>query len=149
MYSVLHELLRDRKGGEVFVCFGSKLMTRWKQLNQILTFGVITLLWSFFVWPETLTALKMVGSVFTVWNYGEFIGKIGTMGLVLSDWIVLAVSLAALWCYDVFRLRVDQWFMDRSPAVRTAVVCLLGLTVLVFGMYGIGFQAEAFIYSRF
>ena len=25
----------------------------------------------------------------------------------------------------------------------------LGLVILVFGMYGIGFNAEAFIYSRF
>ena len=36
-----------------------------------------------------------------------------------------------------------------SPAARTAVACALGLSVLVFGMYGIGFNAGAFIYSRF
>ena len=35
------------------------------------------------------------------------------------------------------------------PAGRAAVICLLGLIALVFGMYGLGFNASAFIYSRF
>jgi hypothetical protein len=29
------------------------------------------------------------------------------------------------------------------------VICALGLLVLIFGMYGIGFNATEFIYSRF
>ena len=37
----------------------------------------------------------------------------------------------------------------RHVALRTAFVCTLGLLVMLFGMYGIGFNAEAFIYSRF
>jgi hypothetical protein len=41
------------------------------------------------------------------------------------------------------------WFAARKPWVRVAVSCVLALLVLVFGMYGIGFNAGAFIYSRF
>ena len=43
-----------------------------------------------------------------------------------------------------------QGFFSSSPyALRTAVICALALIVLVFGMYGIGFDAQAFIYSKF
>ena len=71
------------------------------------------------------------------------------MGLTLGDWIVFAVALVLLWGYDLRRGRLHSWFENRCPAAKTAVLCLLGLTVLVFGMYGIGFVAEDFIYSRF
>lgn len=40
-------------------------------------------------------------------------------------------------------------FTGSAPAVRLAVVGMLGLLALVFGMYGIGFEAEQFIYSSF
>lgn len=133
----------------IFVAFGSSLQTRWKTVNRIGTFALVSLLWSFFVWPDMVTAVKMVASVFTTFNYGEFALQIGTMGLSLGDWIVLVAAVAALWIYDVNRRRAGDWFQNRCSAGKTAVICLLALLVLVFGVYGIGFNADAFIYSRF
>lgn len=133
----------------IFVAFGTKLQTKWKHLNRVLTFLLISLLWCFFVWPDALTAGKMVLSVFTTFNYGAFFSQIGSMGLTLTDWIVLAVASVWLWCYDVWAKPVKAWYAARHPAVKTALICLLALLVLVFGMYGIGFNAGAFIYSRF
>ena len=130
----------------LFVAVGDSLKTKWKTVNRIGTFILVTLLWSFFVWPDTVTALKMVGSVFTTFNYGDFAQQIGTLGLTLGDWIALAAAIAALWVYDVNKARFQGWFSRRCPAVKTALICALGLTVLVFGVYGIGFNAEAFIY---
>ena len=133
----------------VFVAVGDSMKTKWKTVNRVGTFILVTLLWSFFVWPDTVTALKMVGSVFTTFNYGDFAMQIGTMGLTLGDWIVLAVAAAMLWAYDLRQVGFRAWYAQRCPAVKTAVVCALGLLVLVFGVYGIGFNADAFIYSRF
>ena len=133
----------------IFVAFGSSLQTRWKTVNRIGTFALVSLLWSFFVWPDMVTAVKMVASVFTTFNYGEFALQIGTMGLSLGDWIVLGAAVASLWIYDVNRRRAGDWFCSRCSAGKTAVICLLALLVLVFGVYGIGFNADAFIYSRF
>lgn len=133
----------------IFVCFGTKLQTKWKTLNRIGTFLLISLLWAFFVWPDAVTALKMIGSVFITFNYGQFFATVGTMGLELGDWIVLAVSLLLLWGHDWFRVPLWQRFDRACPAVRTAVICILALLVLVFGMYGIGFNAEGFIYSQY
>lgn len=133
----------------IFVCFGTKLQTKCKTLNRTVTFLLVSLLWSFFIWPDAMTAMKMVGSVFTTFNYGNFFAKVGTMGLLVGDWIVLAASLLLLWAHDWFRKPLWQRFDRACPAMRTAVICVLALLVLSFGMYGIGFNAEAFIYSKF
>ena len=96
-----------------------------------------------------IMALSMVGSVFTTFNYGPFFTTVGTLGLAVGDWIVLAVALICLWVYDWKRSAVVAGFKSLSPTWKTAVICALGLIVLVFGMYGIGFNAAEFIYSRF
>ena len=133
----------------IFVAVGTKLQTKWKNLNRIGTFLLVSLLWSFFVWSDALTAGKMLLSVFTTFNYGAFFSTVGTLGLTLGDWIVLAVAATILWLYDVYSGKVKTAYAALAPWAKTAVICLLALTVLVFGMYGIGFNAEAFIYSRF
>lgn len=133
----------------IFVAVGEKLKCKWKTVNRVGTFLLVSLLWCFFVWPDTVTALTMAGSIFTTFNYGDFVMQIGTMGLSAGDWIVLAVAALALWGYDVNGAKLRAWFRERCPAVKTAVICTLALICLVFGVYGIGFNAEAFIYSRF
>lgn len=133
----------------IFVCFGSKLQTKWKTLNRVGTFLLVSLLWSFFIWPDALTALKMTGSLFTTFNYDSFAGSLPQMGLAVGDWIVLAAALLLLWGHDWFRKSLWRRFDRSCPAVKTAVICTLALLVLLLGMYGMGFQAEGFIYSKF
>ena len=133
----------------IFVCFGTRLQTKWKTLNRVGTFLLISLLWAFFVWSDGRTALTMLASVFTTWNYGDLFASLGAMGLALGDWIVLGAALLLLWGHDWFHKPLWQRFDRCCPAVKTAVICTLVLLVLVFGMYGMGFQAEGFIYSKF
>lgn len=133
----------------IFVCFGEKLKTPLRWLNRLGTFLVVTFLWAFFVWPDAGTALSMAGSVFTAFNYGALAANIGQLGLNLGEWTVLLAATALLWGYDAGKVKLNEKFRSLGPAGRVAVICALGLAVLVFGMYGIGFNAEEFIYSRF
>lgn len=144
----IHYLLWGLING-IFVSFGEKLNTKWKFVNQAVTFLLVTLLWSFFVWPETVLAIQMVGSVFTTFNYGAFFTTIGTLGLTLGDWIVFAVAVALLWIYDWKHDAIDKQLRFLCPPAKTAILGIIALLVLVFGMYGIGFNATEFIYSRF
>jgi D-alanyl-lipoteichoic acid acyltransferase DltB (MBOAT superfamily) len=133
----------------IFVALGDKFKTKWKHFNRFLTFFLVSLLWAFFVWPNTATALSMVGSVVTTFNYASFFETILDLGLTVGDWIVLAVAALGLWIYDVRGRAIPAALERRSWATRTAVICALGLLVLVFGMYGLGFDQQAFIYSKF
>ena len=133
----------------ILVCFGDRLKTPWKAVNRVLMFLAVSLLWSFFIWPDTMTALKMAGSVFVTFNYGAVAAGIGGLGLVTGEWVVLLAGIVLLLGCDSCLGRLREKFLTLVPAARTAVICTLVLTVLVFGMYGIGFHAEEFIYSRF
>lgn len=144
----VHYLLWGLLNG-LFVCVGERLKSPWKALNQLGTFLVISFLWAFFVWPETLTALKMIGSVFTVFNYGSLLASILELGLNIGEWIVLLAALGLLWVCDLKKEQLGRFYLGLSPAGRTAVLCTAALVVLIFGMYGIGFNAEEFIYSKF
>ncbi len=126
----------------ILVAFGDKFKTKWAPLNQFLTFLTVSLLWSFFIWPDTLTALTMIGSLFTDFQPGDLM-MIGTLGLSLGDWAVLSFAML------LPRLLKNLSFRALAPAGRVAVICTIALLVLVFGRYGIGFDADAFIYSRF
>ena len=144
----VHYLLWGLFNG-LFVIVGNRLQTPVKWLNRLGTFLVISFLWCFFVWPDTLTALKSFASVFTVFNYPEMIAGISTLGLGLVDWVVMLAGGIVLWLYDWKREMVQAKFQESVPAIRVAVICVLALGIMVLGMYGIGFEAEEFIYSRF
>lgn len=144
----VHYLLWGLLNG-ILVILGDVCKTGSKLLNRAGTFLAVSFLWAFFVWPDTVTALNMILSVFTTFNYGEFWGQILNLGLGMGEWIVLAVATAALWVCDLRMERAEAHFRKLAPAGRVGALCLLVLIILVFGMYGIGFDAEAFIYSRF
>lgn len=133
----------------IFVAFGEKLKTRWKAVNCTVTFLLVSLLWAFFVWPDMLTAVTMLGSIFTTFNYGDLFATLGTMGLTGGDWVVLGAACLVLLIGDLRINALAQWFERKRPWVKTAVICVIGMIVLVFGMYGIGFEADAFIYGGF
>ncbi len=144
----VHYLLWGLLNG-IFVLVGKKLETKSKLINRLGTFLVITFLWSFFVWPDTLTALRSLLSVFTVFNYGDLFTGIGALGLNFAEWLVLIASALIVFFYDWKRETLQGFFLKSKPAMRLMFIGLLALVVLTFGMYGIGFEAEAFIYSRF
>lgn len=131
----------------VLVCFGEKLKTKWAVLNRVGTFLLITFLWCFFIWSDAMTAVRMALSVFTTGNYGALAQDLLKLGLNVGEWCVLLSGTAILWVCDIGSQRLKH--KSLSPAGRVAVACVLALTVLVFGMYGLGFDATEFIYSRY
>lgn len=133
----------------ILVFFGDKFKTRNRIINCIVTFLLVSFLWSFFIWPDTVTVLRMAGSVFIVLNYNNFLAGICGMGLTVGDWAVLGVACLLLWLYDWKNKSLKSRFCAFSPEVKVGVICLLTLVVLIFGRYGIGFSVSEFIYSRF
>ena len=142
----IHYLLWGVING-IFVAFGTKFQTRWKHLNRVCTFLLVSVLWSFFVWPDTWTALQNIFSVFTNFNYGAFDPAVLTLSL--TDWIVVATASAALWIYDVYKARLNPLFGRFAPWGKVAVICGLGLIVLLLGRYGLGFSGAGFVYGGY
>ena len=133
----------------IFVCTGNGLKTRFKHLNRAVTFLLVSLMWAFFIWEEPGMALGKIASVFTTFNYAAAMSSLTTLGLSGVQWIILAAGTAMLLLYDIYGKKLWAKVSKLSPAGITAAVCALALLIMTFGFYGIGFDAEAFIYSRF
>ena len=133
----------------IFVIFGDSYKTKFKWLNRLVNFVIVSFLWSFFIWNGTTEALKMMLSVFTNFNIQEVTQNILNLGLTGADWIVLAVSTLILFIYDGNKIKIIEKTKNISKNAKLAVICTFALIVLTFGIYGIGFNVNEFIYSRF
>ncbi len=133
----------------IFVIFGDSYKTKFKWLNRLVNFVIVSFLWSFFIWNGTTEALKMMLSVFTNFNIQEVTQNILNLGLTGADWIVLAVSTLILFIYDGNKIKIMEKTKNISKNTKLALICTFALIVLTFGIYGIGFNVNEFIYSRF
>jgi D-alanyl-lipoteichoic acid acyltransferase DltB (MBOAT superfamily) len=133
----------------IFVMFGNGFKTRYKWINRIVTFIIVSLLWVFFIWSDTFTALKMISSIFTNFNIIDVIQNISNIGLSLNNWIILFIFTLILFIYDGNKTKIDLIIKKVSPEIKTTLLCILILTILVFGIYGFGFNVNEFIYSNF
>ncbi len=140
LWGLLHGLL---------VAYGKILKTKWKPLNIIITFLLVSILWSFFIWPDTLTSLQMIGSICTNFNYAQMFSNFLNLGLNLANIIVLIISAISLMIFDIKKEKIIKKIKNYKLEGKLAIIATLTIIVLVFGIYGIGFNVSEFIYSKF
>ena len=133
----------------IFLILGKFITTKNKYLNITVTFLIVSFLWSFFIWPTTLESLQMIGSVFTTFNYSELFNNILNLGLNLANYIVLIISVILLIIYDLKREKINSKLKSLKTEHKLTLFAGLVWVILIFGMYGIGFNASDFIYNKF
>jgi D-alanyl-lipoteichoic acid acyltransferase DltB (MBOAT superfamily) len=148
---------------------------RWYDAFQILrTFLLLSLIRSFDIYASVPMTLRQIGSFFTHPQLGAFfhdaglllgfiregdftyteLDKLGLdkLGLTPLDFGVVAVGLVLLFVVGALRRKGDprEIVRQKLPAwLVTALWFLAVFVVLIFGLYGIGFDAQQFIYNQF
>ena len=69
----------------IFVMFGNNLKTPHKWLNRLGTFIIVSLLWVFFIWSDTFTALKLFTTIFINFNITDVMQNILNLDSVGND----------------------------------------------------------------
>lgn len=133
----------------IFVIIGDKFNTKSKCFNRTVNFVIISILWSFFIWNNNITALKMIGSVFTEFNMANLCSNFLKLGLSTIDWIIIALSTISVMIFDIRKDKIIKKVKNLKIENRLIIICGLALIILVFGIYGIGFNVNEFIYSKF
>lgn len=133
----------------IFVMFGDKFKTRFKIFNRLVTFIIISFLWAFFIWQDQLVALQMMGSVFTTFNYADLGTQILNLGLSMADWIVLGIFTIMLFVFDGNKDKIITKVRNSKLEVKTILIGTMLLIIAILGIYGIGFNVNNFIYSKF
>ena len=70
-------------------------------------------------------------------------------GLDIANGIVLVISILALAIFDTKKDKIILILSNKKVATKLAIIGTVSMLVLIFGIYGIGFEVNDFIYSRF
>ncbi len=129
---------------------GTKGWTVFQIVRTILLMSAIRM---FDCYRDVPLTFKMVGTMFTkcdpsiLWN-----GALMQIGLSGSDYIILFIGLAVVLIVSLMKVRVGnvREALYAKPAVcYFGVMAVLFIAIIVFGAYGIGYDASSFIYSQF
>lgn len=127
--------------------------TFYYRLFQITrTFWLMSFLRTFDCYRDVSTTVKMYGTIFTNLNIQEILnGGFMGLGLTTADYIVLILGVTTILAVSLIGRRgsVRKKLSAKPVLLRYAVYFILFLSILIFGAYGIGYDASQFIYSQF
>lgn len=98
------------------------------------------------------TSFKMYSTLFTKFNYNIlFDGSLLKLGLNLYDYIVVFAGVVLLVVFSLVQRKgsVRDMIARKPIGVQMAIFATLLFAILIFGAYGIGFDASQFIYTQF
>ena len=127
--------------------------TLWYRLFQVVrTFWLMSFLRTLDCYGNVGTTFRMYGTILTKPNFSVlFRGGFLQLGLTGGDYIVLALSVLLVLLVSL-RSRSGSFrdkLAGRPMLLRYAAFFILFLATLIFGAYGIGYDSNQFIYSRF
>ena len=127
----------------------------YKIFQTARTFFLICLGHIFFRANNVPDAVMMYKSIFQPFSMSK--ETLALLGLDTGNLIVLLVSFAVLVAVDIYKYREKQEeeprlvlksIASKPVIVSWAVFMVLAVAVLIFGMYGLGYDSGAFIYAR-
>lgn len=116
--------------------------------KRISTFILVDFAWIFFASSSLSNAVNIIKQMFADIS----IGNIQKMGLESADWVILLIALVILYVVDFMHEKNISVFESiRKQELWFRGVLYLGLvwTIILFGVYGVGYDASQFIYFQF
>jgi hypothetical protein len=116
----------------------------YRAFTVIRTFCLMRMISAFFLYEDVATSVRALLSVFT--NFRIPNATALTELMPTEDWAVVGAGVALLVFVGVQKRGA---FEKQKPIIRQTAVLLLLLIVLVFGLYGFGYEMDQFIYNRY
>ena len=128
-------------------CFSYRL------LQRVITFALIGFTWVFFRAESLAHAMEIFGQMFSVHNPWIFAdGTLYRLGLDRLEMQILLLGIGVLLAVDIahehgvsLRERLDR--QNRLFRWLACIAAIVG--ILLYGVYGVGFDASQFIYFQF
>ena len=125
----------------------------WFQLFQIIrTIILMSVLRMFDCYRNVPLTFQMFGTMFTKYNFSIFWDKsLLTLGLARVDYMILLVGLVIMLIVSLIQRKgsVRERLYQKPEIIQVAVCYLMLFSILLFGAYGIGYDASQFIYNQF
>ncbi len=150
---VVGEVTRRIRENSLKLCRVKTDTLAFHALRVTLTFAMVTIAWVFFRAASIKQALDIIVSMFRKWNpWVWFDGSLYTLGLDEKDWKVLLVSVSILFlieCFKYKKMDLVTVFGKQNILFQWLFFYVGILAVIVFGIYGAGYNANQFIYFQF
>ena len=116
-------------------------------VQRVFTFGLVCFGWIFFRAPSVSAAGAIVGQILS----GHRMIGLGEMGLSVPNLAVLGLGIGVLLAVSLLREKVAlrQALAAQNLWFRWGFLLIAIFVVLIFGVYGPGFDAAQFIYFQF
>ena len=121
----------------------------YQTFMMVRTFCLMALIRVFDCYMDVPLTFRKFFSVFTTPNAGAlFNGELGTLGVSTASFCVIGVGIVCMWGVSQLgkkrSVREQLW---EKPWLGSLALALVVFAVLVFGTYGLGYDASAFIYG--
>lgn len=124
-----------------------------KVLQAIGTFILVDFTWIFFRAPGTKDAIQIIQSMLKVKNFQIFFDEsLYNLGLDRSNFVVLIIAIILLFIVDICHdknIWIWDWLQSQNLWFRWLVYILLFESILLFGIWGVGYDKVAFLYFQF
>ncbi|MCM1243443.1 MAG: MBOAT family protein [Roseburia sp.] len=122
-------------------------------LEQAGTFLLVNFAWILFRADTLRTGISMIKHMFSEFNPWIFFNdRIFTLGLEWKEMLALFLALTLLYAVEKKQengISVSECVLHQRLVVRW-LICMAGIcAIVIFGTYGVGFQAQNFIYGGF
>lgn len=125
----------------------------WRLFQRVRTFVLFAIGVGFFPAHSFLDGIKFYYSGVSVFNPWIFFdGSFFEIGLASKDYNVLVMSVAVLFIVEMIKLKkisVREWLSNQNTFFRWWIWISLIVIVLIYGIYGPGYNAADFIYKGF
>ena len=126
----------------------------WKLFQRIRTFIIVSMGRVFPRALDTGTALKMFGSTFTSRIDFAFMfdGTLQKLGLNTANWILLLAAIVILLLVDILHERgiaIRETIEKQGVMFQIILISFAIVAIIIFGMYGPGYDSKVFIYQQF
>lgn len=122
-------------------------------IRRIWTFLCVMTAWIIFRAENLRTGLQMIWSMFRVRNLWIFTNDaLLALGLDWKEWVVLAGSILILFVVSIKQEQGVEFsnVIFRQPVyVRWAMYLVAIFGIMTYGVYGMGYDSQAFIYGGF
>ncbi len=126
----------------------------YKAVKVLITFALTCFAWIFFRADSIGIAFNYIARIFTcpdpwAWTTGIFYN----IGLEQQEMNILLISVAVLIFVDILKrkknIRIENIADNQNFWVRGVILLMLIFAVVIFGAYGMSFDAQQFIYFQF
>lgn len=122
-------------------------------IRRIWTFLCVMTAWIIFRAENLRTGLQMIWSMFRVRNLWIFTNDaLLALGLDWKEWVVLAGSILILFVVSIKQeqgVKFSNMIFRQPVYVRWAMYLVAIFGIMTYGVYGMGYDSQAFIYGGF